>query len=426
MLGGQTNTIGRFPPRVRLPAMRKINTRSFVRATRSTPREVNRQILLNLVREHEPISRADLARRMEIARGMVSSLVDELVTDGSLYEGATIGSPRGRRPQMLFVRTRGRLAISIDVRFSRTYVMLGDFSGTAIATETFDTIEDPAALVAELRVRVRRLLSTHKDAGRCEGLGLVVPGMVDSETGRILNAPHLGWRDVDIRDALSEAVKLPVYVENAPIACALAQMWLGQRGATELSDFVYVSVSDGVGTGVVINGQVLRGKRNTAGEFGHVPLSADGPECHCGSRGCLEAYASDLATMVRYLGRKFSPATARGIVEASGISVADVIMRSRSGDGRATRAIEETARHLGAGLAVIINTLSPAQICVGGEIVEAWKDIEPIMRRIIKGRALTDAAATTPVFPEKAGSQARLRGATALVAAPRFAAPSIA
>jgi N-acetylglucosamine repressor len=426
MLGGQTNTVGRFLPRVRLPAMRKINTRSFVRATRSTPREVNRQILLNLVREHEPISRADLARRMEIARGMVSSLVDELVTDGSLYEGATIGSPRGRRPQMLFVRTRGRLAISIDVRFSRTYVMLGDFSGTAIATETFDTIEDPAALVAELRVRVRRLLSTHKDAGRCEGLGLGVPGMVDSETGRILNAPHLGWRDVDIRDALSEAVKLPVYVENAPIACALAQMWLGQRGATELSDFVYVSVSDGVGTGVVINGQVLRGKRNTAGEFGHVPLSADGPECHCGSRGCLEAYASDLATMVRYLGRKFSPATARGIVEASGISVADVIMRSRSGDGRATRAIEETARHLGAGLAVIINTLSPAQICVGGEIVEAWKDIEPIMRGIIKGRALTNAAATTPVFPEKAGSQARLRGATALVAAPRFAAPSIA
>ncbi|MDB4882937.1 MAG: hypothetical protein JWL95_1703, partial [Gemmatimonadetes bacterium] len=86
--------------------MRKINTRSFVRATRSTPREVNRQILLNLVREHEPISRADLARRMEIARGMVTSLVDELIADGSLYEGATIDSPRGRRPQMLFVRTR--------------------------------------------------------------------------------------------------------------------------------------------------------------------------------------------------------------------------------------------------------------------------------------------------------------------------------
>src|SRR3954465_1285149 len=154
--------------------MRKIKTRSFVRATRGTPREVNRQILLNLVREQEPISRADLARRMEIARGMVTPLVDELIRDGSLYEGATIDSPRGRRPQMLFVRTRGRLVVSVDVRFSRTYVMLGDFSGTAIATEAFDTIEDPAALVAELRVRVQRLLGMHGDAGQCEGVGIVV------------------------------------------------------------------------------------------------------------------------------------------------------------------------------------------------------------------------------------------------------------
>ncbi|MES2179880.1 MAG: ROK family transcriptional regulator [Gemmatimonadota bacterium] len=406
--------------------MRKINTRSFVRATRSTPREVNRQILLNLVREHEPISRADLSRRMEIARGMVTSLVDELIEDGSLYEGATVDSPRGRRPQMLFVRTRGRLVISIDVRFSRTYVMLGDFSGTAIALETFETIEDPMALVAELKLRVRRLLATHGDAGTCEGLGLVVPGMVDSVTGRVLNAPHLGWRNVDIVDALSDAVGLPVFVENAPIACALALMWLGQRGGGELTDFVYVNVSDGVGTGVVVNGQVLRGMRNTAGEFGHVPLSADGPPCHCGGRGCLEAYSSDLATLVRYLGHEFSPLTARTLVQASGLTIADIIALAESGNERAIRAIEETAKYLGAGLANIINTLSPSQICIGGEISEAWGLIEPIMRGIIAARALTDIAAATPLVAEKAPSQARLRGATTLVAAPRFAAPKIA
>jgi Transcriptional regulator/sugar kinase len=339
--------------------MRKINTRSFVLATRGTPREVNRQILLNLVREHEPICRADLARRMDIARGMVTSLVNELILDGMLYEGETVDSPRGRRPQMLFVRTRGRLAISVDVRFSRTYLMLGDFSGTAIATETFDTIEDPRTFIAELKKRVGRILATHADAGVCEGLGLVVPGMVDSISGRILNAPHLGWRNVDVRDALSEAIGMPVFVENAPIACALAQMWLGQRGVVELSDFVYVSVADGVGTGVVANGQVMRGKRNSAGEFGHVPLSADGPRCHCGGRGCLEAYASDLATVVRFLGQDFSPETARANVQASGFTMADVVARSLTGDKKAIRAIEETARHLGAGLDVIIKTVQP-------------------------------------------------------------------
>src|SRR4051794_10252936 len=142
--------------------VRKINTRSFVRATRSTPREINRQIVLNLVREHQPISRADLARRMRVGRGMVTSLVSELLTDGSIYEGTTAEAPRGRRPMMLYVRTRDRLVVAIDVRFSQTYLMLSDFSGTPIALETFDTIVEPRALVAALAKRTQRLLRTHR------------------------------------------------------------------------------------------------------------------------------------------------------------------------------------------------------------------------------------------------------------------------
>ena len=128
--------------------MRKINTRSFIRATRSTPREINRQIVLNLVREHQPISRADLARRMRVGRGMVTSIVSELLLDGSIYEGSTVEAPRGRKPMMLHVRTHDRLVVAVDVRFSKTYVMLADFNGTPIALETFDTVAEPKALVA--------------------------------------------------------------------------------------------------------------------------------------------------------------------------------------------------------------------------------------------------------------------------------------
>ena len=134
--------------------MRKINTRSFVRATRSTPREINRQILLNLVREHQPISRAELARHMKIGRGMVTSLVDELIRNGAVYEGEVVDAPRGRRPRMLYVRTHDRFVVAVDVRFSRTYVMLSDFAGTEIALEMFDTIAEPEALVAELKQRI--------------------------------------------------------------------------------------------------------------------------------------------------------------------------------------------------------------------------------------------------------------------------------
>jgi N-acetylglucosamine repressor len=406
--------------------MRKINTRSFVRATRWTPREINLQIVLNLVREHEPISRAELARRMKIGRGMVTYLTAELIAQGALYEGDTVDSPRGRRPQMLYVRTRDRLVVAIDIRFSSTFVMLTDFSGNAIALESFDTIEDLGALVREIQLRVRRLLATHAGTRHCEGVGLVVPGMVDATTGRVLNAPQLGWRNVDIRGPMEEALGIPVHVENAPIACALARMWLGQPGAPVPTDFVYVTVSDGIGAGVVVNGQVVRGQTNSAGEFGHVPLTADGPTCLCGGHGCLEVYTSNLATVCRYLGKDFSPTTARDLVQSSGVTIGEVVARAIRGERRAVDALQETARHLGAGLAVIIKTLSPTQIVVGGEITEAWDQIEPTIRAVIGARSLTDLAAATPIVCELASTYPRLRGGTALVSAPLFAAPRIA
>jgi predicted NBD/HSP70 family sugar kinase len=405
--------------------MRKINTRSFVRATRSTTREINRQIVLNLVREHQPVSRADLARRMRVGRGMVTSLVSELLADGSIYEGATADAPRGRKPMMLHVRTKDRLVVAVDVRFSRTYLMLSDLSGARLAMETFETVVDPPALVAALAERIPKLLKAHRAAGKCNGVGLVVPGMVDQRTGRVLNAPQLGWRDVDVRASLEEAIGFEVHIENAPIACALAQMWLGDGGDAP-RDFVYVTVSDGVGAGVVVNGEVVRGHNNTAGEFGHVPVDPNGPMCLCGARGCLEAYTSNLATLSRYLGHEFSPTATRELLHHSGLTITDVIERAESGDARAVAALEETARHLGGGLAVIINTLNPAQIFVGGEIADAWDRVHPVIQQVIRERALTSLAAATPLLPDPATNYPRLRGATALVAAPLYAAPQVA
>jgi predicted NBD/HSP70 family sugar kinase len=405
--------------------MRKINTRSFVRATRTTTRDINRRILLNLVREQQPISRAELARRMQVGRGMVTSLVDELLRDGAIYEGTTVDAPRGRRPMMLYVRTRDRFAVAIDIRLSRTYVMLSDLGGRSLAMETFDTLLDPAAFVATVARIIPRLLKTHRATRKCNGIGLVVPGMVDQRTGQVLNAPQLGWRNVDVRDALADATGLPVHIENASVACALAHMWLG-TGDDAPRDFVYVTVSDGVGAGIVVNGEVVRGHDNSAGEFGHVPIDPAGPLCLCGSRGCLEAHTSNLATLSRYLGKEFTPGQAKLLLDDSGLTIADVIERARDGEPQATAALQETARQLGKGLAVIVNALNPSRIFIGGEITDAWDQLLPILSQAIAERALTTAAATTPLIPDSANSHPRLRGATALVAAPLFAAPPVA
>jgi predicted NBD/HSP70 family sugar kinase len=363
---------------------------------------------------------------MSIGRGMITSLVDELLVEEAIYEGATVDAPRGRKPKMLYVRTRDRLVVGVDVRFSRTYVMLGDFGGTPVATESFDTLFDPAALVDALVTRIRRLVREHGGVGRCEGVGLVVPGMVDQRSGRVLNSPQLGWREVEVRDALARASDLPVEIENAPIACALAQMWFSDPGVKVPRNYVYVTVSDGVGAGIVANGELVRGDSNTAGEFGHIPIDLDGPVCLCGAKGCLEAHTSNIATISRYIGVPFSPGAARDLLHTSGITISDVVSRAQSGDTRACDAIVETARFLGAGIAGIVNALNPGTIFIGGEIMGAWEIVGPEIRRAVAQRALSDDAANTRLVVDSADSYPRLRGATALVAAKGFAAPSIA
>lgn len=363
---------------------------------------------------------------MGIGRGMITSLVAELIEEGAIYSGSTVVAPRGRRPEMLYVRTRDRLVMAVDVRLSKTYLMLGDFAGRPKAFETFDTIVDPAELASELAMRIGRILNHYQAVDDCEGIGLVVPGMVDRTTGHVLNAPQLGWRDVEIRDTLAAAAGLPVHIENAPIACALARMWLSSGDERAPQNFVYVTVSDGVGAAIVVRGEVVRGDDDAAGEFGHVPLSLDGPECLCGARGCLEAYTSNLATISRYLGREFSPHTARTLVASSGITIGDVIERWKDGDAKAGLALRETARHLAGGLSMIVNSINPGVIFVGGEITAAWEIFAPAIAEVIEARGLTPGAARTPVVPEAPDSFPRLYGATALVAAPAFAAPVIA
>ncbi|HET8654964.1 MAG TPA: ROK family protein [Longimicrobiaceae bacterium] len=406
--------------------MRKIDPGNFTLATRSTAREINRQILLNLVRELQPVSRADLARRMEMGPGMVTSLVNELLGEELLLEGESVEAPRGRKPKMLYVRTHDRLVIAIDLRLSVTQIELCDLAGRTIALEAFATSLEPARLVEEMALRSARLLETHGGGGRCQGIGLVIPGMVDRVAGRVLNAPQLGWRNVSMRDELASATGMRVEIENGPIACALAKMWLARRGGAPEGDFAYLSVFDGVGAGLVVGGQIVRGAGHTAGEFGHVPTDPRGTRCLCGARGCLEAHTSNLATLSRYLGLDLSAPGTRERLTEEGLSVPDLINRARSGDSRARAAIEETGRHLALGLVNLIHALNPARVFVGGEIVGAWEVIDPLVRAELRARALTEMELATPILPDQSLGNPRLRGAAALVAAPLFAAPSFA
>ena len=406
--------------------MRRINPARFKVANRGTSREINSRIVLNLVRTHQPISRADLARAMAVSRAAVSLIVNDLLARKLVFEGAAGQTVRGRRPKFLYINARRRSVVAVDVRASETFLMLADLMGKPVTgVISFPTVRDPKTFVSTLAGRIKTLLAEHPDVSGCEGIGVVVPGMVEHLTMRVLHAPTLGWRDVDLREGLAAATSLRVQIENSGRACALAQMWALRSGtAQSQGDLVFVTVSDGVGVGVVMNGEVLRGRNNVAGEFGHVPLSLDGPRCSCGSNGCWEAYVANPATLARYFGRPMN--TGPQDVKDRQFTVEDLVARARSGDAKAIAAIEATARYLGLGLASVINALNPGCVYVGGEITLAWDLIEGAVRAALAERVLTPAAAATELRVVAATEHPRLQGAAALVIAPAFAAPVVA
>jgi predicted NBD/HSP70 family sugar kinase len=403
----------------------RLHPRLFDVATRRTPRTLNSQVVLNLLRAHQPVSRAELARKLGMQRAALGRIVGALIDKGLVREGAAGQSERGRKPTLLHLDSRGRCCVAVDVRVTRTFLVLTDLVGKDLSpVKGVATAREPQEFVASLGREVKQLLARHPEAGRCHGVGVAFPGMLDRTASTVVQAPALGWHDVALKALLSAAVGVPVVLENAAKACALAQIW-DIRGEAPPGDFVFVSVSDGVGVGLVLGGDVLRGRHNVAGEFGHLPLDIEGPPCACGARGCWEAYVSNLATLARYTGQQLQPGKPlRGALAE--LTVGEVIGRARAGDAVARSALQATGRYLGLGLASIVNTLDPARIFIGGEISAAWDLIEDAVRRGLAERALRAAGADTQIVLVAADENPRLRGAAALVGAQVFVAENVA
>jgi N-acetylglucosamine repressor len=408
--------------------MRRINPKEFTLAKRGTSREINRQIALTLIRAHQPVSRADLSRLMETNRANVTFIVNELLEEKMVREGDQ-GSEkvRGRKPTFLYVNANKSYAVAVDVRASRTFLMFTDSIGKQISDIiSFPTEPDPRKFVRKLSENIKKNVPDGIENSSCEGIGIVIPGMVNRKTGVVLNAPTLGWRDINLLTPLqNEFAEVEIHLENSGKACALSQIWMKRSDFPLTNDIVFVSVSDGVGVGVIINGELMRGKHNTAGEFAHIPLNIDGPSCFCGANGCWEAYISNLATLSRYFGRSLTKKEPQTVENAT-FTIEDLISRARGGDAKAVTALHSTARYLGLGLASVINVIDPNCVYIGGEITEAWDLIEPQVREAIKERTLTKDLGLTQIRIVPATEHPRLRGAVALVTAPAFAAPKVA
>ena len=375
-------------------------------ASSEVVRDINRRIVLNLVRTKHPISRADLARLSGLQRSTISLIIEQLIEENWVLEGPTGRLPRGRRPTFLRLNDE-RVIIGVDIRPTQTTVALADANGKFTLQEVMATAADPKAETEALIDAIQRIIAGCRRK-KIEGIGISLPGRFNQSSGRLMFAPNLKWRDFDLRTPITKATGLEVEFENAANACVLAAVWFDRM--EEVKNLVVITVSEGIGTGIFANGQLVRGLSGMAGEFGHVTLDREGPLCGCGSRGCWEVFASNRAAL-RYYFESGS--------DTGDLAFTDLLARADQGDTRAVKAIERMAHYLGRGMRMVVAGLAPERIVVVGDLTRAWHRFGPVIESEVQHQILPGGIPPA-LIPAHEDGMARLRGTIALVLQKHF------
>lgn len=290
-----------------------------------------------------------------------------------------------------------KTAIGIDIGGTKISIAVGDNHGRILAYKVMPTLkgsqtqESVKQLVAETRRMIQSLSGASKK--KLLGIGVCLPGAVDSQRGIVPHSPNLpGWKGLKLAGILSREFRLPVRMVNDANAAAVGEMLFG--AARGIKNFVYVTVSTGVGGGIVIDGRLLEGARFVAGEIGHMTIVADGDLCSCGRRGCFEAYASG-GSIERYttaaMKKKKIPGLAR-FLKNGRVSARAIKGAAHAGNPFAVKAFQRAGHYLGIGLGSLLNVLNPEKIVLGGGVLEAapqvfWK----AMRLSLKATAWPEA-----------------------------------
>ena len=396
--------------------MRRIDLKNARTARLATIRNINRQIVLNYVREREPISRAEIARETALQRSTVSAIVDDLQADGLIEEVGEGESTGGRPPTLLQLRSAGAIAIGAAITPTATILATSDLAGRVLKQKEFATHREYDRTLDELIESIEEILK--QNVGKIEGVGISLPGLIDPATGTAIYVPYFKWRDAAIAHQVSTAVGLPVTIDNDANAVALAELWFGRPEVTGARDFILVLAAEGVGTGLVFDGQIYRGERGAAGEFGHMIIGTHAPvPCSCGNRDCWEAFSSERAAVARY-----QQLIGRG---AADVSFSEIVDKALAGEANAEKSLRDMALSLGIGISNLVVGFSPEAVVVGGEITRAWHLIEDALRTTIE-HSVRRGLPSARILPSTLGENPTTMGALSLILAGKFAASAFA
>ena len=358
----------------------------------------NRNLILRLIYERGSISRQEISRLIGLTPATVTNITGELLEKGFITELSNFRekSSAGRKAVPLAINPTAGYVIGVDIRPKIVRMSISDLLGRLSNIESFPYNSNRDELIETL-VEKLQVLTEDRDI---LGIGIGVPGLVDSSSGEVKISPNLGWKNLNLSGPIEKSLRIPVTVENNVRVMALGERWFGKGKKSD--NFILVYVSLGVGSGIVISGKIYKGINNSAGEIGHTVVSEDGELCNCGKKGCLETFASARAIVKNFKGTSLD--------EDSDID--EIKSAIEKGDKRAIEIVNRAGHYLGVGISNLVNILDPEMIILAGRVIRLGKTLLFPMRESLESRLFSTNKIRIEI--SELGKEIGLYGASAL------------
>ncbi len=383
----------------------------------------NAAVVLHQLRLHAPLSRADLAKRIGLNRSTVSSIVTQLLHAGLIHETAFQTDKLGRPGLSLEINPLGGCAVGVEIDAVGVRVVLTDFVANIVWRRRIrlgdGEPQETYLHCAEEMIR-QALFQAQTRGLRVLGIGLALPGLVDVHEGELRYAPSLRWHDVPFRSRWCERFGLPILIENNANAAALGEFYFGI--GQNVPNFLYIGAGATMGGGIVIHGELFRGRGGFAGEMGHMTLDPNGLRCICGRQGCWETLVGPEQVVEQYRRRSSQPDVILR-EDSDEAPFAQVVHAAEDGDLAALAVMQEMGNYLGIGIANLVNIFNPQLVVLGGLYSLAHETVIPVIKETIKQHSLFPMRTALSVLPSQRGVDDSMLGAVALVLDDRMRSP---
>jgi glucokinase-like ROK family protein len=368
-------------------------------------RKYNSATILDHLRLHAPVSRADLAEYTGLTRSTVSRIIDQLKAENLVHEIGPQQDRVGRPGTLIELNPAGGTAVGVEIGVDFVSVILTNFVAQILWRENVSLPDesDVRSYLREAEKLIYAALQVAKaDGMQPLGIGVGVWGLVDIQKGEVRFAPNLKWRDVPLKKLWEGRFGMTVFVENDANAAAMGEYYLG--AAKNVDDFIYINTGIGLGGGIISAGKLFRGWNGYAGEIGHMTIDPDGEACMCGKRGCWETLVGSRVAVQNYKTR-----TGREV------SFEELVQLLRANDPVSIEIFSKMALALGIGIGSLANIFYPRCIVLGGALNQVSDTILPIARDNFAKNSLFQPQQDIKIIPSALGPDSCVLGCVALV-----------